>query len=64
MPPAAEPPTAPAPPALALAFARIAQLRAAGYDLVYTEQPSELARLVRGRELVIVMVKELRHGRP
>jgi hypothetical protein len=63
MPPAAEPPTA-APPVLALAFARIAQLRAAGYDLVYTEQPSELARLVRGRELVIVMVKELRHGRP
>jgi hypothetical protein len=57
--PAAEPPTAPpAPPPMALALARIAQMRSAGFDLVYPER-GELARLVRGRELVIVpTVKE------
>jgi hypothetical protein len=61
--PAAEPPAALA--AIARAFARIAQLRADGYDLVYVEQPHELARLMRGRELIIVpTVKEPRHGRP
>jgi hypothetical protein len=48
----AEPPTATA-PALALAFIRIAQLRAAGYDLVYPER-DELARLVRGPELISI----------
>lgn len=57
--PAAEPPTKP--PAIALAFARIAQLRAAGFDLVYPEA-GELARLRKGAELIIVRVAPLVRG--
>lgn len=49
-----EPPSPqPVPSAIADAFTRIAQLRAAGFDLVYPER-GELARLIRGRELIIV----------
>jgi hypothetical protein len=52
--PAAEPLTAPTAPApIANAFTRIAQLRAAGFDLVYPER-GELARLIRGREIMII----------
>jgi hypothetical protein len=59
-----EPPPTAAAPALALAFTRIAELRAAGFDLVPPMQPTELARLIRGRELIIVpTIKEPRHGR-
>jgi hypothetical protein len=58
----AEPPTAPS--AMALAFTRIAQLRAAGYDLVYPVLPHELARLRKGAELIIMSTgKEHAHGR-
>jgi len=59
--PTAEPPTA---PAIALAFARIAALRAAGFDLVPPLQPTELARLVRGRELIIVRAEHNVRGAP
>lgn len=59
---AVEPPAATVPAAIALAFARIAQLRAAGFDLLYPEV-GELARLRKGAELIIVpIVKEHAHG--
>jgi hypothetical protein len=51
MPAAEAPRTTPA--AIALAFTRIAELRAAGFDLVYPK-PGELARLRKGAELVII----------
>lgn len=66
--PAAEPPTGAAAPAqhpakrapapvleypIARAFARIAELRAAGFDLVYPHA-GELARLRKGAELIII----------
>jgi hypothetical protein len=60
--PAAEPPTAAA-PALALAFTRIAELRAAGFELLYPEC-GELARLRKGAEIVIVPVPPLDRGAP
>lgn len=59
--PAAEPPTAPQ--AIALAFIRIAELRAVGFDLLYPED-GELARLRKGAELVIVRAEHNTRGAP
>jgi hypothetical protein len=50
-------PAAP-PAATAAALAQIAQLRAAGFDLV-TPERGELARLIRGAEVVIVIESPL-----
>jgi len=45
---------------MAAAFAQIADLRGAGFDLVVPMEPDELARLVCGSQVVIVVVPPAR----
>jgi hypothetical protein len=58
----AEPLTTPT--IIAEVFKRIAQLRTAGLDLIWTEQRNELARLIHGRDLIIVHVQSEMRGAP